>query len=211
MKHYWLNKRNNEKLILFFNGWGMDEKSVQHLNCDDFDVLVFFDYRTLQTDANIWNEINSYSEIYLAGWSMGVMISSIFAERISNIVSKIAIAGTLLPIDDAYGIPVKIYELTANNFNDLSRKKFLRKMFAVDDSKFINRDTPALKDELIALQGVSAMDVDFDKAIIPLSDKIIPVQNQINFWQAKSQTKIVQLQCGHYPFFEFKSWKEIIL
>ncbi len=211
MKHYWLNKVNNKKLIVFFNGWGMDEKSVQHLDCNDIDVLVFFDYRTMQTEENVWNKINSYSEIYLAGWSMGVMVSSIFSEKISDIVSKTAIAGTLLPINDEYGIPVKIYELTANNFNELSKKKFLRKMFAIDESKFINRDTSELKDELISLQGISSVNVDFDKAIIPLFDKIIPTQNQINFWQTKPKTKIIQFQCAHYPFFEFKSWKEIIL
>ena len=68
-----------------------------------------------------------------------------------------------------------------------------------------------LKDELIELQKLSAVDIDFDKAIIPLFDKIIPTQNQINFWQVKPKTKMIQLQCAHYPFFKFKSWKDIIL
>ena len=36
MKYKWLNKGvnkgvNNGKLILFFNGWGMDENVVKHL------------------------------------------------------------------------------------------------------------------------------------------------------------------------------------
>ena len=109
MKKFWINKKNNKKLIVFFSGWGMDEKSVSHLDFSGFDVLVFFDYRNLQTDENVWHDINAYSEIFLVGWSMGVMISSIFANKICKITKKIAVAGTLKPIDDNYGIPVKIY------------------------------------------------------------------------------------------------------
>ena len=83
-------------------------------------------------------------------------------------------------------------------------------MFAVDDSKFINRATAELKEELIALRKFSAVDVDFDKSLIPLNDKIIPAQNQIDFWQSRLQTKTITLDCGHYPFFEFKFWEEIV-
>ena len=50
MKYKWLNRENNDKLIVFFNGWGMDECVVKHLYPDDYDVLMFFDYTTLETD-----------------------------------------------------------------------------------------------------------------------------------------------------------------
>ena len=51
MKYKWLNKEvNNSKLILFFNGWGMDDNVVKHLDVEDYDVLMFYDYNTLDTD-----------------------------------------------------------------------------------------------------------------------------------------------------------------
>ena len=59
MKYKWLNRRENKKIILFFNGWGMDENVVKHLDSEDYDVLMFFDYKTLDTDFDL---LNNYSE-----------------------------------------------------------------------------------------------------------------------------------------------------
>ena len=51
MQHFWLNKQeNNKKLIVFFNGWGMNETPIQHLKTDDFDILMLNDYRNLEFD-----------------------------------------------------------------------------------------------------------------------------------------------------------------
>ena len=36
MDCHWLNKNGNKNLIVFFNGWGMDEKIVSHLNCTNY-------------------------------------------------------------------------------------------------------------------------------------------------------------------------------
>ena len=51
MQYKWLNKQENKNLIVFFNGWGMDEKVVQHLKFCDFDVLTFYDYRTFEIES----------------------------------------------------------------------------------------------------------------------------------------------------------------
>ena len=53
MKYKWLNRNNNQKLIVFFNGWGIDENIVKHLDCEDYDVLMFYDYNTLDVDFNL--------------------------------------------------------------------------------------------------------------------------------------------------------------
>ena len=82
MKYKWLNKEvNNSKLILFFNGWGMDENVVKHLDVEDYDVLMFYDYNTLDTDFD-FNSLNFYHEKNLIAWSMGVMIDSIISTLI---------------------------------------------------------------------------------------------------------------------------------
>ncbi|GAK51104.1 hypothetical protein U14_02346 [Candidatus Moduliflexus flocculans] len=47
MKWHWIQQRHNSRLLLFFNGWGMDEHAVAHLECDDWDVLTVCDYRDL--------------------------------------------------------------------------------------------------------------------------------------------------------------------
>ena len=44
MQYFWLNKTNkNRKLIVFINGWAMNETPVKHLAYEDFDILVLFD------------------------------------------------------------------------------------------------------------------------------------------------------------------------
>ena len=83
MKYKWLNKGvNNSKLILFFNGWGMDENVVKHLDCENYDVLMFYDYNTLNTDFD-WDLLDVYPEKNLIAWSMGVMVCSCLAPSLT--------------------------------------------------------------------------------------------------------------------------------
>ena len=65
MKYKWLNRGENNKIILFFNGWGMDENVVKHLDCEDYDVLMFYDYNTLETD--LFNKLFEQYELYQDG------------------------------------------------------------------------------------------------------------------------------------------------
>ena len=53
MKYKWLVKKNNKSLIIFFNGWGMDESVVRHLESGSYDVLMFYDYNTLELDFDL--------------------------------------------------------------------------------------------------------------------------------------------------------------
>ena len=47
---YKFYENNNNKLIIFFNGWGMDEIIVSHLDKEDYDLLILYDYRDLDID-----------------------------------------------------------------------------------------------------------------------------------------------------------------
>ena len=82
MRYKWLNKEGNNKLILFFNGWGMDENVVKHLDVEDYDILMFYDYNTLDTDFS-WELLNIYHEKNLIAWSMGVMVCSCLAPSLT--------------------------------------------------------------------------------------------------------------------------------
>ena len=74
-----------------------------------------------------------------------------------------------------------------------------------------SRTPDELKQELISIKNFKAMQfLDFNTAFISDFDKIIPTKNQYNFWQMRSKTKIKQIKQGHYPFFNFKNWDEII-
>lgn len=212
MKTFWLKKQNNSKLVLFFCGWGMDENPIKHLKIGDFDVLVVYDY----SDLTFEEDIKNYQEITLVAWSMGVLASSLVCSEF-NITKAIAINGTQRPVDAEFGINPKVYKLTLDNFSKSVRDKFFQNMF-LGQEEYEKFQKPQQKienqrQELAFLQDIAAknqiFDFEFDCAIISSRDNIIPTKNQKKFWQTK-KVKVVELNSGHYPFFEFKSLEEIL-
>ncbi len=201
MKYKWLNRDNNKKLIVFFNGWGMDESAVKHLEPDDYDIIMFYDYNSIETDISM---LNKYSEKYLVAWSMGVMCASLFNLNYNNTT---AINGTLKPIDNNFGIPEKIYDLTLNGLTPVGAKKFIKNMFKENTVNLeINRDFENIKNELAVLKTYKAnTDFHYNRVIISHYDKIIPAKNQTAFWGIEPN-----LESGHCPFFLFKSWRELL-
>lgn len=201
MKYKWLNEKNNDKLILFFNGWGMDESVVNHLLAEDFDVVMFYDYNDLDTDFVIRD---CYSKKYIVAWSMGVMCATLFNFKPD---SATAINGTLKPIDNNFGIPARIYELTIRGFSPAGANKFIQNMFDnIEDLPVIKRDFENQKSELSALKNYKAnLNFKYNRIIISNNDKIIPTKNQEAFWGIKSN-----FNSGHCPFYLFNSWSELL-
>jgi len=204
MKYKWLNQKQNTEIIVFFNGWGMDEGVVKHLDSQDYDVLMFYDYNFLNTDFN-FEILKKYAKRYLIAWSMGVMTAAVF----NNILyeSKTAINGTLKPVDNNFGIPERIYDLTIKGFNEKGRERFIRNMFDRDvELPAVKRDLENQKHELSALKTYRPeADFKYDKIYISNNDKIIPSKNQSAFWGIEPN-----LNSGHCPFFMFKNWKELL-
>lgn len=208
MRYKWLNKNNNDKLIVFFNGWGMDDKVVSHLDCANFDVITFYDYQNFEIPSF---DFSAYSKRYLIAWSMGVFVCNYFYELFCNFDKYIAVNGTQNPIDDEFGIPKKIYDLTVNNFNELSCAKFMKKISSsVDLNSYKSRSNEELKNELISIRDLKVENYfNFDEAIVSDKDRIIPTQNQINFWNKKGVT--VKSEAGaHYIFDKYKSWGDFL-
>ena len=198
MKYKWLNKKNNKSIIVFFNGWGMDESVVAHLKPGDYDVIMIYDYNTPEFDLSVLKE---YENKHLAAWSMGVMAATLFD---IDYVSKTAVNGTLKPIDDEFGIPCRIYDLTLKR---LDVNKFMEKMFEPDEKlPDVKREYENQKKELAALKNYKAdLNFKYDKIIISDNDKIIPTQAQVRFWG-----KEPSLHAGHCPFYHYKEWEELL-
>ena len=203
MKYKWLNDKGNSELIVFFNGWGMDESIVKHLNPRNNDILMFYDYNSLITDFD-FNMLDKYSQKYLISWSMGVMIATLFDIKYDK---KIAINGTLKPISNDYGIPERIYELTLKGLSEEGVKKFLNNMFFEPHTEpEVKRSFENQKGELEALKTYkSNYNFKYDKVIISKHDKIIPAKNQQAFWGISPN-----IESGHAPFGLFESWEELL-
>jgi biotin synthesis protein BioG len=50
MRREWITKEGSRILTLFFCGWGMDERAVQHVKGKG-DLLLFYDYRDISGES----------------------------------------------------------------------------------------------------------------------------------------------------------------
>lgn len=215
MKTFFRNNDSDE-LILLFCGWGMDEKPFQPLN-SSADILFFYDYSDLEFDFNF----SKYKKTTLITFSYGVFVAAMLKDFLPKCDVKIAVNGTLKPVDDEFGIPHKIFTLTLENMTELTALKFREKLFSekselsIFNKNLPNRDMQSSKDELAALKTYFSENPDlsfaYDKVIIGENDRIIPTKNQKNFWENNICHKnIHNMGGGHFLFYKFGSFDEIV-
>ncbi len=235
MQSHWLNKQNNDKLIIFFAGWSFDYKPFEFLACEDFDVLMLYDYnftpRPLREREKFVNEHceftnlgEGYKQYYLIAWSMGVFVAYQLRDILPEFTKKIAINGTPFPVDDEFGIPQKPFLLTLRHAKTGLEGKFYQNIFDKPEEFERYQKTPVersienrveelnilydrIKEILKQVQD-DKFPTYYDKALVSRNDKIIPTKNQLNFWQNKVPVEI--LESGHFPYYNFKSWNEIL-
>ena len=217
MQYHWLKKEHNDNLIIFFAGWSFDFKPFEFLDCGSNDVLFVYDYNEI-TDFN-FKFSSEYSKKFLITWSMGVFTAFLLKNSLPEFDRKIAINGTPFPVNDTYGIPLKPFLLTLRHAKTGLEGKFYQNIFEKEEEyqKYlttpVERSIENRESELKALyEKIKSTDLEYDGfydfALISSNDKIIPSKNQINFWQNNAPYKL--LESGHFPFYNFKSWDEII-
>lgn len=208
MRTKWIVKNQNSNLIIFFNGWGMDENPLRQIDWGQNDVLMVYDYSSILPLENL----DEYRYKLVIAWSMGVMMASKILHKNPHlkINKSIAINGTLLPIDKKYGILPKIYDLTLNSFSEKTRDKFFNNMFQNGELSKIDlpsRELNSQKEELEFLKKMAETSPQqglcFDLAIVSENDKIISTNNQLNFWET-TNTPVYSINSGHYPFFQLE-------
>ncbi len=215
MKHSWLNKNGNSELLIFFAGWSFDEKPFKFLDTDGLDVVVLYDYRDLGLDA----DFSDYEKYYLATWSMGTYIAALLKDKLPKFERTVALNGTTMPIDNEYGIPKRTFDLTLKYAAEGLKGKFyenvfygeeqLKKYWAAPVERTIENRVEELQrlKESIVENRVDAYGF-YKIAYVSENDKIIPPRNQHNAWEELGVSVII-LPDGHFPFYNFKSWKEI--
>lgn len=193
----------------------MDEKPFSPIK-SSADILFFYDYADLGLDFKI--DFGNYKKITLIAFSYGVFMAALLKNSLPQIDLKIAVNGTLSPVDDEFGIPEKIFRLTLENMTEFTALKFREKLFSSKEHLSIfnknlpNRDMQSSKAELSALKGYflsnKNLDFDYDKVLISESDRIIPAKNQKAFWQ--NYKNVHTVDSGHFLFYEFDDFSEIL-
>ncbi len=216
MLYHWINRQNNNKLIVFFAGWSFDFYPFEFLDYKNSDVLFIYDYNSI-SDLDL--SFEDYSEKNLVTWSMGVFVGYLLRALFRNFDRKIAINGTAYPVSDTSGIPQKPFLLTLRHAKTGLEGKFYQNIFDKQEEfdrylkNPVQRSIENRENELKALYNrIREEQFEYEKfydfALISNNDKIIPTKNQINFWQNSAPFKI--LESGHFPFYNFESWAEIL-
>lgn len=220
MKSCWLNNQNNENLIVFFAGWSFDEKPLKFLQCNNYDVLFVYDYNNFEIPQELKN-INQYKHKFLITWSMGVFVANLLKDIFTDFEYKMAINGTISPVDNEFGIPVKMFELTLKHAKIGLEGKFYKNVFQTEEEFQKYEKTPVertienrvselenLYSEIKEQKEITAKEF-YDFAIVSEFDKIIPPKNQIASHN-KNTVKVLKIPYGHFPFYHYSSWDEIL-
>lgn len=192
MNTVFIRQLHTKRLNLFFTGWGMDENPCYNLFQNiEGDVCICYNYTDLSFDFTL---LNAYSEIHLFAWSMGVWAASATFQLIQDLFErKIALNGTMTPIDDQRGIPTDIFNGTLEHLNEQTLERFNRRMCGTRNQKewFENhrpkRSVHELKQELQAIkdhvQKIKVPNFNWDKVLIGENDLIFPAQAQKKAWE----------------------------
>lgn len=219
MKACWLNKKDNKNLIVFFAGWSFDENPFKVFDCGENDVLFIYDYNSVES-LNEFSAFEQYQNKTLIAWSMGVFTAYNLRENFKNFNLKIAVNGTVQPVDNEFGIPVKTFELTLKHASVGLGGKFYKNVFKTEEefNKYMRNPVQrSIEDRVSELENLYSrikseeitVEEFYDYAVVSEFDKIIPSKNQRNSHE-KTKVSVVDLQNGHFPFYNFNSWGEII-
>ena len=200
--------KNCRRLILIYAGWAMDWRPFRGLAAHGYDIAVVWDYRELTAD---WSRILSrYDEVCLLAWSFGVFAASVtMHELLPHITKRIAVNGTLAPIDAVKGINPDIFAATLEGMSPNNLRRFYRSMFLTKEQYDAFRANAPKRDIDEAIAELEAFEThtifhapqveEWDLAIISEHDRIFMPQAQLAAWHGR--TNIRRMATGHMPDF----------
>lgn len=191
-------------LIVFFNGWGMDEKILPDIEEKHEILCINFPYSVPL------EKLEGIEEIIFIGWSFGAYYANKFLKenpRFQNSLS-IAINGTPDMIGKN-GIPKKILELTLKTLSEDSLRQFHINM-ECNNNLFAGKDITFLRDELkYFIENSDSSENFFKGALISVRDRIVPAKNQENYFSDKNVI-IKKISYGHFIFHEMRGLSKIV-
>lgn len=217
MQAHWLSQKNSSSCILFFAGWGMDPTPFTVAATGRHDLLMVYDYR--QSDlADLPDLTAEYQDLHLVAWSMGVWVAArLFEKRRELFTSATALNGTLNPVDDRCGIPVKTFDDMIGSFSNVALEMFYTNMFdELGEAKLFLQNRPQrppdeMRQELAVLRDAACSyppgrDMYANK-IVGSRDRIFPARSQIRSW-GKENCTIRRIP--HFPFYGNFCWDDLI-
>lgn len=222
MNSCWLRRGGNGDCLLFLSGWGMGPEPFADVNFGLSDVLLVYDYRSMDS-GSLLSHLPKGGRLHLLAWSMGVWAAAWLARHDPLFAglcfsSATALGGTLSPVDDRCGIPAGNFAAMLDNFSPATLEQFRRSMFdgEAEAERFLScppRRAPAeLREELEQLHALcqnSAEDLPdiYSRRIVTARDRIFPARSQIRAW---CRERCETLPLPHFPFYQQGLLKELL-
>ncbi len=218
MKQEFTSFENNNSLIIIFAGWGMSADPFRQLRIEGCDIMTVWDYSVVNFDTT---PLARYDDLYIFAWSFGVfMAQSVIKQYKIKTTLKIAVNGSLHPIDDLLGIPEDIFQGTLDRLDSRNLEKFYRRMCDSREtyenfrSHMPQRDIEDLRNELLSISTLYRSDASayghstWDRVIIAENDRIFPPDNLRREWDGHNRIRTIA--SGHMPDWQVLIEQEII-
>ncbi|MEY8245880.1 pimeloyl-ACP methyl esterase BioG family protein [Heminiphilus faecis] len=218
MKQEFTSFENNNSLIIIFAGWGMSADPFRQLRIEGCDIMTVWDYSVVNFDTT---PLARYDDLYIFAWSFGVfMAQSVIKQYKIKPTLKIAVNGSLHPIDDLLGIPEDIFQGTLDRLDSRNLEKFYRRMCDSREtyenfrSHMPQRDIEDLRNELLSISTLYRSYASayghstWDRVIIAENDRIFPPDNLRQEWDGHNRIRTIA--SGHMPDWQVLIEQEII-
>ncbi|NNM53447.1 MAG: DUF452 family protein [Spirochaetales bacterium] len=223
--HWLVSGQDGGRLILVFNGFAMDENPWRIWPQPKASSLAFVGgYQNLFEPLEVSDlaRLRSFSRVDVIAWSLGVWVYSTVASAWALPPGKrVAVNGTLNPLNAQWGIPPAIFALTRKTFSVETRETFYRRVCGSEEVwAHFQRHAPLRlaedqAGELAVLHEVLQNTASFvppeqarqffSSVIIGAKDLIMPPAAQRRYWHGGRE-----VDAGHFLFHLWPSWEAFL-
>lgn len=204
MEFRWIKQNQAAEAIVVFGGWAVGPEVFWHLDGPQ-DILFASGYSDLNAELP---DLSAYDHVSLLAWSFGVAAYGHWQQgRSDPFQRKVAVNGSLKPVNRSAGIPPAVFRKTAETLSLESFQSFLTRVFGQPQPPE-PVDVDALRAELLAVERRGdAPQTRFDRIWISSGDKIFPPANLARAWAGQA---VSQIDAPHAPFSQFETWEALL-
>lgn len=201
MNGRWLHHNAKPEAVVVFGGWAVGPACFAALPADR-DVFFVDDYRSVEAELPA---LEGYGAVDLVAWSFGVAAFGHWnAGRPDIFRHKVALCGSLSPVDRRLGIAPRVYARTVQGLTQESYQQFQHRVFGRSLPE-AHIDLDARRDELIAVEARGpAPDPGFDRVWAAEQDQIFALAAMEAAWADRD---LKTFDGPHAPFDHFTSWE----
>lgn len=203
MQQSWLRQQGHDTLVLYILGWAATPNAICHIDPPNADILAVYNYTELH--ALEAASFASYKRICLFAWSFGVWVAEQIARELP-LACAIALNGTPFPVDNRYGMRLRVVMRTMQGLARVGMNPFQEKTYGdlryIPQGPYPDRPIEEKIEELKRLaewsQADSAAHLTWDTAYIGNKDEIFPPAHMQDYWGSVGLGTL--FDSYHYPF-----------